>query len=148
MLTLYIDGDACPVKAEALKVADRHKLEVFIVSNGGLRPINNPRVHMILVDAGADAADDWIAERAELGDIVVTADILLADRCIKNSAQVLKPNGKIFSDDNIGDTIAGRSVSAHLRELGGSTHNPTFSKQDRSQFLQTLDTVIQAIKRA
>lgn len=145
---LYIDGDACPVKAEALKVAERHDMEVYIVSNIGLQPINNPKVHMILVDAGADAADDWIAERAGAQDIAVTADILLAQRCLKAGARVLSPYGKPFTDANIASAVAGRSVSAHLRELGGATYNPAFGKQDRSRFLQTLETIIQAIKHA
>lgn len=145
---LYIDGDACPVKAEALKVAERHDMNVYIVSNGGLRPVANPKVHMILVDTGADAADDWIAERADMGDIAVTADILLADRCLKAGAQVLSPYGKPFTEANIAGAVAGRSISAHLRELGGTTHNPAFGKQDRSRFLQALETMIQAVKHA
>ncbi len=145
---VYIDGDACPVKAEALKVAERHDIDVYIVSNGGLRPVANPKVHMILVGCGADAADDWIAERAGMGDIAITADILLADRCLKAGAKVLSPYGKPFTEANIASAVAGRSINAHLRELGATTHNPAFGKQDRSRFLQALETMIQAIKHA
>jgi uncharacterized protein YaiI (UPF0178 family) len=147
MLTLYIDGDACPVKAETIKVAHRHGLEVYIVSNAGMRPIRHPKIHMILVESGADIADDWIAERASKGDICITADILLADRCLKNGAAALNPTGHAFTPNNIGNAIAGRSISAHLRELGEATHNAPFSKQDRSRFLQNLEQTIQSIKR-
>ncbi len=145
---IYVDGDACPVKEEVLRVAERHRLEVYMVSNSGLRPVNNPKVHMIKVDAGADVADDWIAERAGDGDIAITADILLADRCLKNKANVINPSGKPFTDDNIGSAVAGRSLSAYLRETGEmSGNNPSFTKQDRSRFLQALEQAIQAIKR-
>lgn len=148
MLEIYTDGDACPVKEEILRVAERHGLTVYIVSNSGLRPVNSPRVHMIKVDAGADAADDWIAERIGDGDIAVTADILLADRCLKKKAEVISPSGKPFTDANIGNAVASRSISAHLREIGErSSYNPSFSKQDRSRFLQALENSIQTIKR-
>ena len=147
MLQIYIDADACPVKSEILRVGERHGLEVYIVSNSGLRPVVNPRVHVIKVDSGADVADDWIAERVGDGDIVVTADILLADRCFKPGAGVINPNGRLFTDDNIGNAVAGRSISSHLREMGVGSYNPSFSKQDRSRFLQSLEQVIQDIKR-
>lgn len=147
MLTLYIDADACPVKAETLQVANRYGLETYIVSNSGLRPIHDPKVHMVIVEAGADVADDWIAERVERGDIAITADILLAERCLKRDAHVLNPNGKPFTQDNISQAVAGRRLNAHLRELGDVGYNPSFSKQDRSRFLQQLDNIIQTIKR-
>lgn len=147
MLELYIDADACPVKEEALRVAGRHALKVFIVSNGGLRPVRQPNVQMIFAGDAMDAADDWIAERIGEGDIAITADILLADRCLKRGAQVVAPNGKPFTGDNIGHALAGRSISAHLRDLGGVTHNPSFSKEDRSRFLQTLEATIQSLLR-
>jgi uncharacterized protein YaiI (UPF0178 family) len=147
MLVLYVDGDACPVKTEALQVAERHDMQVYIVSNSGLRPVANPKVQMVLVDAGADAADDWIAERISTGDVAVTADILLADRCLKAGGKVLSPYGKPFTEANIGQAVAGRSVSAHLREMGGVSYNPSFGKQDRSRFLQELENMIQSIKR-
>lgn len=147
MLDIYVDADACPVKEEVLRVAERHGLEVYIVSNSWLRPVRNPKVHMIKVDEGADMADNWIAERVGEGDVVITADILLADRCLKCKAAVMSPVGKAFTEDNIGSAIAGRTLSAHLREMGGVSANPSFSKQDRSRFLQGLETVIQTIKR-
>jgi len=147
MLNIYVDADACPVKEEVLRVAMRHGLEVYMVSNSYLRPVNNRKVHIILVDSGADIADDWIAQRSTDGDIVITADILLADRCLKNKSDVISPAGKPFTDDNVGNAVAGRSVSAHLREMGVTTSNPPFSKQDRSRFLQTMEESIQKIKR-
>ena len=148
MLKIYVDGDACPVKDEVLRVAMRHKLEVFIVSNSYLRPINNPKVHLVLVEAGADVADDWIAERSSDGDIVITADILLAQRCIENKSYVTSPSGRSFNQENIGNAVAGRSVNAHLREIGIESSNPPFSKQDRSRFLQNLEELIQKVKRS
>jgi uncharacterized protein YaiI (UPF0178 family) len=149
MLILYVDADSCPVKDEALRVAERHNLDVYLVSNGGGRPDPNPKVHIIKVDAGADVADDWIAERAGENDIVITNDILLAQRCILNKVLVLKPNGGVFSDDNIGQAVAGRSISNHLRELGESGgHNAAFSSKDRSQFLQVLQETIMKVKRS
>lgn len=148
MLDIYVDGDACPVKEEVIKVSQRHALEVFMVSNSGSRPINDPKIHRVKVDAGADVADDWIAERAEHGDIAITADILLAQRCLNNGAHVINPNGKSFNGDNIGSAVAGRSLSAHLREIGATeSRNACFTKKDRSRFLQTLEQTIQTIKR-
>lgn len=147
MLKIYVDADACPVKAEVLRVAERHGLEVYMVSNGGLRPVNDPNVHMVQVPSGADVADDWIVEHIEEKDIVITADILLADRCVKREASVVSPSGKPFTEDNIGNAVAGRSLSAHLRELGEQGYNPGFTKQDRSRFLQVLEEVIQTTKR-
>lgn len=147
MLDIYVDGDACPVKAEVIRVAERYGLQVYMVSNGGLRPSANPLIRMIKVGAGADVADDWIAEHASDGDIVITADILLAERCVKNAVSVIAPNGKAFTSANIGSAIAGRELGRHLRELGGSGSNPSFTAKDRSQFLQALDSAIQAIKR-
>lgn len=147
MLTIYIDADACPVKDEAIKVASRHALDIYMVSNSYLRPINHKKIHMILVNEGADAADDWIVDKTSDNDIVITSDILLAQRCIDKKSKVIKPNGKQFTDDNIGNAVANRSISAHLRELGIETKNTAFSKQKRSQFLQTLEEVISKIKR-
>ena len=135
MLDIYVDADACPVKEEVMRVAKRHDLEVHMVSNSYLRPINNQKIHIVLVYSGADVADDWIAERSKDGDIVITADILLADRCIKNGSCVISPTGKPFTEENIGNAVAGRSVSVHLREIGIESNNPTFSKKDRSRFL-------------
>jgi uncharacterized protein len=148
MLDIYVDADACPVKEEILRVAMRHKLQVYLVSNSWLNIAVGTNVHKILVESGADIADDWIAERIGKGDIGVTADILLADRCLKKGASVIGTTGKAFNDDNIGAAKAMRDLSSHLREVGEvSNYNPTFSKQDRSRFLQTLEEIIQAIKR-
>jgi len=148
MLDIYVDADACPVKEEVMRVANRHKLEVFMVSNSYLRPINRSNIHIILVEAGADVADDWIAERAKEGDIAITADILLAQRCLENKADAINPNGKVFNNDNIGNAVAGRSLNAHLRETGEITSfNKPFTKQNRSDFLQSLENTIQTIKR-
>jgi uncharacterized protein YaiI (UPF0178 family) len=147
MLNIYVDADACPVKEEILRVAKRYDLTVYMVSNSWLLHINGPKVHRILVKAGADIADDWIADNISADDIAITADILLADRCLKRAAVVIGPTGKLFTADNIGVKIAMRDLSAHLRETGEiSGHNPSFTKQDRSAFLQSLDDVIQKIK--
>ena len=146
---IFVDGDACPVKDEIVRVADRHQLSVHIVSNGGLRPSRHPLVNHVTVAAGADAADDWIADTITPGDIAVTADIPLASRCLKKGARVLSPSGKIFSTDNIGMALGMRDLNQHLREVtGGQTYHAGFSKQDRSRFLNVLENEIQAAKRA
>jgi hypothetical protein len=143
---IYIDADACPVKDEVYRVADRYRLKVFVVSNSW---INTPRasfIEQVVVDAGPDIADDWIADRAGPGDIVVTADIPLADRCLKSGAQALKSNGQPFTHDSIGSALAGRMVGEHLRSMGVATSGPPpFGPADRSRFLQALD---QAVVRA
>jgi uncharacterized protein YaiI (UPF0178 family) len=150
MLEIYVDGDACPVKAEVEQVAGRHQLTVVIVSNGGLRPSRNPLVRHVTVDAGPDVADDWIVEHAGEGDIVVTADIPLASRALAKGARVLGPNGKPFTPDGIGVALGMRDLHRHLRELtpGGQTHHAGFSKQDRSRFLGALENEIQSVRRA
>jgi uncharacterized protein len=150
MTEIYIDADACPVRDEVYRVAERLNLKVFVVSNGSrpIRPSPNPDITMITVSDGADAADHWIAEHIGAADICVTADIPLASRCLAKDARALAPNGKIWTRDNIGNALAGREVSRHLRELGmiGGGAAP-FSKSDRSHFLQALDTLIQAARR-
>jgi len=150
MTQIFVDGDACPVKAEVEKVAGRHGLSVTIVSNGGLRPSANPLMRHVTVAEGADAADDWIVENIATGDICITADIPLASRCLGKGARVLGPNGKPFTADNIGSALASRELSRHLRELtpGGQTHHAGFGKQDRSRFLGELENCIQALKRS
>lgn len=149
MTAIFVDGDACPVKAEIEKVATRHGLAVTIVSNGGLRPSANPLIRHVMVPDGADAADDWIAEHIGPKDIAVTADIPLASRCLEKGARVIGPNGKPFTDDNVGMALGMRELSRHLREVtGGQTHHAGFSKQDRSRFLGELENCIQALKRA
>ena len=149
MTAIFVDGDACPVKAEIEKIATRHSLEVTIVSNGGLRPSANPLVCHVMVPDGPDAADDWIAEHIGPKDIAITADIPLASRCLEKGARVIGPNGKPFTDANVGMALGMRELSRHLREVtGGQTHHAGFSKQDRSRFLGELENCIQALKRA
>ena len=147
-MIIYVDGDACPVKAEVERVAARHNLSVTIVSNGGLRPCANPSVRHVTVAEGADAADDWIAEHIAAGDIAITADIPLASRCLKKGAKVLGPAGKPFTEDSIGLALGMRELHRHLREVtGGQTYNSGFSKQDRSRFLGELENIIAAALR-
>ena len=150
MTDIYVDADACPVRDEVYRVAARLSLKVFVVSNGSrpILPARDPNVTMVTVEQGTDAADNWIAERIAAADVCVTADIPLASRCIAKGAQALAPNGKIWTPANIGNTLAGREVSRHLRELGmtGGGGAP-FSKADRSNFLNALDKVVQAALR-
>ena len=149
MLEIYVDGDACPVKAEVEKVATRHGLVVHIVSNGGIRPRPHPLIRYVIVDQGADAADDWIADKISGGDIAVTADIPLASRCLAKGARVIRPNGDAFTGDNIGTALGMREFQRHLREVtGGPTFNANFTARDRSSFLNALEQAIQAIKRS
>jgi uncharacterized protein YaiI (UPF0178 family) len=147
-MQIYVDGDACPVKAEVEKVAARHGLAVTIVSNGGLRPSANPLLRHVTVAEGADAADDWIVDNIAAGDIAITADIPLAARCLDKGAKVLGPTGKPFTQEGIGMALGMRELSRHLRESsGGQTYNAAFGKQDRSRFLGELENCIQALKR-
>lgn len=147
MLNIYVDADACPVKEEILRVAMRHSLQVYLVSNSRLNMTVDKNVHKIQVGSDLDAADNWIEEHIETGDIVVTLDILLAERCLKKNVSTLSPMGRIFNNDTIGVAKAMRDLRAHLRETGtASSYNATFSKQDRSRFLQSLQEMIQAIK--
>ena len=150
MTAIYIDADACPVRDEVYRVAERLDLKVFVVWNGSrpIRPAQNPNIAMITVSDGADAADHWIVEHIGAADICVTADIPLAARSLAKEALALAPNGKIWTKDNIGGALAGREVSRHLRELGmtGGGAAP-FSKADRSNFLQALDKLAQAARR-
>ncbi len=144
---IYVDADACPVKPEILKVAERHGLEVTLVANSGLRPSRDPMVKNVIVSASFDAADDWIAERAAAGDIVVTADVPLAVRCVAAGAQVTGPTGRIFDKTNIGMASAMRDLGQHLRETGESKgYNAAFSPRDRSKFLETLDRLCRRVK--
>lgn len=143
---IYVDADACPVKAEAEKVATRHRLTVFIVSNGGLRPSDNPFVEMVFVPDGPDVADMWIADRAGVGDVVVTGDIPLAAKCVEAGARVIKHNGEPLTRANIGNVLATRDLMTDLRAAdpfrqGGGKG---FTKVDRSRFLDSLDRAIQA----
>jgi uncharacterized protein YaiI (UPF0178 family) len=146
--TLYIDADACPVKDEAVRVAERHGLEIHFVSNAWMRLLEGPLIKRVVVTDGPDAADDWIAERIAKGDIAVTADIPLAARCLKAGARVISPTGRPFTEAGIGMALAMRDLSAHLRETGESKgYNASFTRKDRSQFLQVLEEAVQAAKR-
>ena len=145
---IYVDADACPVKAEILKVAERHGIEVTFVANSGLRPSRDPMVHNVIVSAGFDAADNWIAERAQECDIVVTADVPLAVRCVAAGAFVTGPSGRIFDKGNIGMASAMRDLGQHLRETGESKgYNAAFTQRDRSAFLETLDRLARQSKK-
>lgn len=144
---IYVDADACPVKPEILKVAERHGLEVTFVANSGLRPSRDPMVKNVIVSGAFDAADDWIAERAAPGDIVVTADVPLAGRCVAAGAFVTGPTGRVFDTTNIGMATAMRDLGAHLRETGESKgYNAAFSPRDRSAFLETLERLCRRSK--
>ena len=149
MTTLYIDADACPVKAEAERVATRHKVAMKVVSNGGLRPSQNPLVETVIVPEGPDVADMWIADRAGAGDVVVTGDIPLAAKCVEAGARVLKHNGEALTQANIGNVLATRDLMSDLRAAdpfrqGGGKG---FTKADRSRFLDALERELRAAKR-
>ena len=148
MLDIFVDADACPVKQEIGRVADRHNLTVYMVSNGGLRPSAHPRFRPVIVAEGPDAADNWIAEHIQAFDIAITADVPLASRCLKKDASVIGPSGKLFTADTIGMALGMRELSRHLREVTGEqTMHAGFSRQDRSRFLGAFENEIQAIKR-
>ena len=149
MTTLYVDADACPVKEEAERVATRHKIAMKVVSNGGLRPSQNPLVEHVIVDAGPDVADMWIAERAGPGDVVITGDIPLAAKCVEAGARVLKHNGEALTAANIGNVLATRDLMTDLRAAdpfrqGGGKG---FSRADRSRFLDALERELRAAQR-
>jgi|SRR5580658_5908671 uncharacterized protein YaiI (UPF0178 family) len=149
MLDLYIDADACPVRAEAFRVAERHGLAVFVVTCGNVRVPIDPRIRLVLVEAGSDAVDDWIAERIGPGDICITNDVPLAARCLKQGARALGPTGRRFTADNIGEALAGRDLAAHLRELGALGTGPKpLAAKDRSRFSGELDALATAQRRA
>ncbi|MGC9519595.1 MAG: YaiI/YqxD family protein [Desulfuromonadaceae bacterium] len=148
MLHIYIDADACPMKQEVYRVAKRYQLKVTLVANSWMRVPAGQGVVLEVVDAGPDVADDWIAAHVEPGDIVITADIPLASRCLKKGTRVIGTTGKAFTEDNIGDSVATRDLLAELRDAGEITGGPPpLKKSDRSRFLQRLDEVIQAIRR-
>jgi len=148
LLDIYVDADACPVKQEVCRVAKRYQLNVIFVSNSQMRIPDQEGVQLVVVDEQLDAADDFIVENVTKDDVVVTADIPLASRCIKSGAQVIGPNGRLFSNANIGEALATRNLMYELREAGSITGGPPpFQKRDRSQFLQRLDQIIQSIKR-
>ncbi|WP_299364510.1 YaiI/YqxD family protein [uncultured Paracoccus sp.] len=148
-MTIYVDADACPVKAEVERVATRHQLRVLIVSNGGIRPSANPLIETVIVPEGPDEADRWIADRAGPGDVVVTGDIPLAAKCVEAGAQVLKHDGATLSAENIGNVLATRDLMADLRSAdpfrqGGGRG---FTKADRSRFLDALERAVRRASR-
>jgi len=146
--TIYIDGDACPVKDEVFKVAGRYRLPVVVVGNAWLRLPQDPLLSMVVVPEGADAADDRIVELIEAGDICVTNDIPLGGRCLVKGALAIRPTGKEFTEASIGDALATRELMNALRETGTITGGPApFAKQDRSRFLSALDTMVHRSKR-
>jgi uncharacterized protein YaiI (UPF0178 family) len=141
---IYVDADACPVRDETVRVAERHGVEVAFVTNGGLRPSRHPLVRIVVVEAGADAADKWIAERIGPGDVCVTADVPLAARCVEAGAAVLGPDGQAFTTANVGARLATRDLMADLRAAdpfrqGGGR---PFSKADRARFLEALERAV------
>lgn len=147
-MQIYVDADACPVKDEVVRVAERHGLPVHMVSNAWMRLADSPLISRIIVDDGPDAADDWIAKEVSSGDVAVTADIPLAARCLEAGAKVIGPAGKPFTDSSIGMALAMRELKADLRETGQiQGTNPLFTRQDRSRFLQALEQAIQDIRR-
>jgi len=143
-----VDADACPVKEEVYRVARRYALHVTLVANAPQRIPDDERFALVVVREGMDVADDWIAERAGMGDIVITADIPLAARCIRSGARVIGTTGRAFTEDNVGGALATRDILTELRGAGEFTPGPPpFEKRDRSRFLQALDTAIQAIRQ-
>ena len=148
MLHIFVDADACPVKQEVYRVADRCRLKVTLVANARMRVPSDPRIDLRVVAGGFDAADDWIVGRVQPHDIVITADILLASRCVAAGARVIGPTGKPFTEDNIGGAVATRELLSELRSTGEITGGPRpITRRDRSRFLQQLDTEIQSIRR-
>lgn len=148
MIAIYVDADACPVKEEVYRVAGRYGLHVYVVANSFMTLPREPWIERVIVSDGFDAADDWIAERAAPGAIVVTADVPLASRCVKAGASVLSPTGKAFTDASVGMALATRNLMQDLREAGAITGGPKpFSAKDRSAFLGALDRAVVRAKR-
>ena len=148
MSEIYVDADACPVKQEVYRVAERHGLVVHVVSNSGMLVPRHPLIRQMVVQEGPDAADDWIVERITPADICITADILLAARCVEKGAMALSPAGKAFDNQSIGMAVAMRNLKQGLREANQmESHNPPFTKKDRSNFLNALESALQALKR-
>jgi uncharacterized protein len=148
-MTLYVDADGCPVKNEVYRVARRHRLKVYLVSNSRMRIPQEDLFELVIVNEQFNAADDWIVARVRDNDIVVTSDIPLAARCLEKGARALDPKGRVFTEESIGDALANRELRAYLRDMGNITGGPApFDKRDRSRFLQRLDDVIQAAVRA
>ena len=148
MTILYVDADACPVKNEVIRVGERHNTPIKIVANSWMRLPESDLIERVVVPEGPDVADDWIAERVGKGDVVVTADVPLASRCVNAGAQVISPNGKPFREDAMGMRLAMRDLNTHLRETGQIRESaPAFTKQDRSRFLDKLEIVMRTAKQ-
>lgn len=148
MTKIYIDADGCPVKEEVYRVAERYKLSVIVVANTYLNVPASPLIQMNVVSGSFDAADDWIVESSQAGDIVITGDILLADRCVKKAVRVLGHKGNEFTEDNIGSAVASRELMQNLRHMGEMRGGPApMDKKARSNFLGTLDQIIQSLKK-
>jgi len=149
MLEIYIDADGCPVKDEVYRATGKYGLRVHVVCNQYLNVPNEERIKLVVVGRGPDIADDWIAAHASAGDIVITTDIPLADRCLKNGARVLDVRGREFTPDSIGNAMATRELMQHLRNMGAIGGGPPpVAKKDKSQFVAKLHQVIQALQRA
>ena len=146
-LTIYVDADACPVKTEVVKVAERHQLRVVLVANSWMQAPRGQRIRMQVVPGSFDAADDWIVEHVAQDDIVITSDIPLASRCLHAGARILAPSGKEFSDDNIGNALATRELMSDLRAYGVGGGPPPFGPKDRSRFLERLELVVREATR-
>lgn len=146
---IYIDADGCPVKEEVYKVAERYQIPVVLVANKALNLPLNPLLEMVVVSGNFDAADDWIVENSKANDVLVTNDILLADRCVKKSVRVLGSKGEEFTEDNVGSAVANRELMQNLRHMGENRGGPApMDKKARSKFLGTLDQILQSLKRA
>ena len=147
-ITVFIDADACPVKDEVYRVAQRYRLKTYVVANSYMVVPASPLIERVVVDAGPDIADDWIAEQAEQGDVVVTNDIPLAGRVLRKGAAAIAPNGRPFTQDSIGAALSKRALMEHLRSTGEITGGPKpFDRNDRSKFLQALDETINRERR-
>jgi uncharacterized protein len=145
---IFIDADGCPVKDEVYKVAERYKLNVVLAANKALNVPLNPLIEMVVVSGGFDAADDWIVENCKANDVVITNDILLAERCVKKLVKVLGSKGEEFTEDNIGTAVATRELMQNLRHMGEMRGGPApMDKKARSNFLATLDQILQSLKR-
>lgn len=149
MIGIYVDADGCPVKSEVFRVALRYSLKVYVVSNSRMRIPPDRLFELVVVKQDAEAADDWIVEHVKEDDIAVSADIVLAARCLQKGARVLDPKGRVFTEESIGGALANREFTAYLRDMGNMTGGPApFEKRDRSRFLQQMDNLIQAAFRA
>jgi uncharacterized protein YaiI (UPF0178 family) len=147
-MAIFVDGDGCPVKEEVYKVARRHQVRVYVVANASLRTPPDPLIELVVVRGGFDMADDWIVEHIGAGDIALTSDIPLAERCLVKGARVLGPKGYVFTEESIGDAMATRALLDMLRQSGDFQGGPApFTKADRSRFLSKLDEVLHAVRR-